>query len=368
MKDAPGTRDYDWWLFAILAAICAIGVVEIYSATHGSSLAGMHMKQVRWLVLGAILMFVLSRIDYHLILEQAWLLYLLGIVALIAVLLVGHTRFGAKRWIPVMGEFLQVSELVKLIIIIWVARFFAEVRSDDLSLQDLIKGGLFVGVPLGLILKQPDLGTALVLMPVLAVGAFLAGLQWRHAAIITLAGVLLVGCVFFPPVSRHILKPYQRDRITSFLHPENDPKGSGYQLLQSQIAVGSGGFWGKGFGNGSQNQLGYIPVRYSDFIMSAWAEEQGFKGVIVALGLYMALLLRLVLNAQRAKDRAGMFLVMGVAAALGFHVLVNVAMVIGAMPVTGIPLPLMSYGGSATLFVFLAIGLVMNVRLRRFVN
>jgi rod shape determining protein RodA len=368
MKDGPGTRDYDWWLFAILAAICTIGVVEIYSATHGSALAGMHMKQVRWLIIGAILMFVLSRIDYHLILEQAWLLYLLGIVALVAVLLMGHTRFGAKRWIPVLGEYLQVSELVKLIIIIWVARFFAEVRSDDLSLQDLIKGGLFVGVPLGLILKQPDLGTALVLMPVLAVGAFLAGLQWRHAALITLAGVLLVGCVFFPPVSRHILKPYQRERITSFLHPENDPKGSGYQLLQSQIAVGSGGFWGKGFGNGSQNQLGYIPVRYSDFIMSAWAEEQGFKGVIVALGLYMALLLRLVQNAQRAKDRAGMFLVMGVAAALGFHVLVNVAMVIGAMPVTGIPLPLMSYGGSATLFVFLAIGLVMNVRLRRFVN
>jgi rod shape determining protein RodA len=368
MKDGPGTRDYDWWLIAILVAICAIGVVEIFSATHGSSLAGMHMKQVRWLIVGAILMFALSRVDYHLILEQAWLLYLLGVVALIAVLLMGHTRFGAKRWIPVMGEFLQVSELVKLIIIIWVARFFAEVRSDDLSLQDLIKGGLFVAVPLGLILKQPDLGTALVLMPVLAVGAFLAGLQWRHAALITLAGVLLIGCVFFPPVSRHILKPYQRDRITSFLHPENDPKGSGYQLLQSQIAVGSGGFWGKGFGNGSQNQLGYIPVRYSDFIMSAWAEEQGFKGVIVALGLYMALLLRLVQNAQRAKDRAGMFLVMGVAAALGFHVLVNVAMVIGAMPVTGIPLPLMSYGGSATLFVFLAIGLVMNVRLRRFVN
>jgi rod shape determining protein RodA len=368
MKDGPGTQDYDWWLIAILVAICTIGVVEIYSATHGSSLAGMHTKQVRWLVVGTILMFVLSRIDYHLILEQAWILYLLGIVALFAVLLMGHTRFGAKRWIPIMGEFLQVSELVKLIIIIWVARFFAEVRSDDLSLQDLIKGGLFVAVPLGLILKQPDLGTALVLMPVLAVGAFLAGLQWRHAALITLAGVLLIGCVFFPPVSRHILKPYQRDRITSFLHPENDPKGSGYQLLQSQIAVGSGGFWGKGFGNGSQNQLGYIPVRYSDFIMSAWAEEQGFKGVIVALGLYMALLLRLVQNAQRAKDRAGMFLVMGVAAALGFHVLVNVAMVIGAMPVTGIPLPLMSYGGSATLFVFLAIGLVMNVRLRRFVN
>ena len=252
--------------------------------------------------------------------------------------------------------------MVKLIIFIVLARFFADVRTDVLSLRDLIKAGLLVGLPLALILKQPDLGTALVLMPMLIVGAFLAGLQWKHALVIVLIGILML------PVGWHFMKPYQKERVTSFLHPEEDAKGSGYQVLQSKIAVGSGGFWGKGFGNGSQNQLGYIPVRYSDFIMSAWAEEQGFKGVLVALGLYMALLLRLVQNAQRAKDRAGMFLVMGVAAALGFHVLVNVAMVIGAMPVTGIPLPLMSYGGSATLFVFLAIGLVMNVRLRRFVN
>ncbi len=369
MKEAPGTRDYDWWLLAILATICALGVIEIYSATHGSSLAGMHMKQMRWLAIGFIAMFALSRLDYHLILDQAPILYLVGVAALVAVLLFGHTRFGAKRWIPFLGgEVFQVSELVKLIIIIVLARFFAEVRSDELSLRDLIKAGLLVGLPLALILKQPDLGTALVLVPLLVVGAYLAGLQWQHAAVFSLAGVLLIGSVFYPPVSRHILKPYQRERITSFLHPEDDAKGSGYQLLQSEIAVGSGGFWGKGFGKGSQNQLGYIPVRYSDFIMSAWAEEQGFKGVLLALGLYMALLLRLVQNAQRAKDRAGMFLVMGVAAALGFHVLVNVAMVIGYMPVTGIPLPLMSYGGSATLFVFLAIGLVMNVRIRRFVN
>ena len=362
MKDAPGTRDYDWWLMAILAAICALGVIEIYSATHGSALTGMHLKQIRWLVVGVVLMFAFSRVDYHVIMDQAPILYMIGIAALLAVLLVGHTRFGAKRWIPILGEFFQVSELVKLIIIIVLARFFAEVRTDELSLQDLLKAGLIVGLPLVLILKQPDLGTALVLIPMLVVGAFLAGLQWKHAAAIVLIGVLML------PAGWHFLKPYQKERVTSFLHPEEDAKGSGYQVLQSKIAVGSGGFWGRGFGNGSQNQLGYIPVRYSDFIMSAWAEEQGFKGVLVALGLYMALLLRLVQNAQRAKDRAGMFLVMGVTAALGFHVLVNVAMVIGAMPVTGIPLPLMSYGGSATLFVFLAIGLVMNVRLRRFVN
>ena len=362
MKDALGTRDYDWWLLAIVAAICALGVIEIYSATHGSVLVGMHTRQIRWILVGTVLMFIFSRLDYHVILDQAPILYIVGILALTAVLLFGHRRFGAQRWIPILGEFFQVSELVKLIIIIVLARFFAEVRTDELSLQDLIKSGLLVGVPLVLILKQPDLGTALVLMPMLIVGAFLAGLQWKHAVAIVLIGLLML------PVGWHFLKPYQKERVTSFLHPEEDAKGSGYQVLQSKIAVGSGGFWGKGFGNGTQNQLGYIPVRYSDFIMSAWAEEQGFKGVLLALGLYMALLLRLVQNAQRAKDRAGMFLVMGVTAALGFHVLVNVAMVIGAMPVTGIPLPLMSYGGSATLFVFLAIGLVMNVRLRRFVN
>ncbi|MBZ5541242.1 MAG: rod shape-determining protein RodA [Acidobacteriia bacterium] len=362
MKDAPGNREYDWWLLTLVLAICTIGVAEIYSATHASHLAGMHTKQIWWLGLGLVCLFVLSRIDYHLILDQAPVFYLIGLAALVAVLVVGHTRFGAKRWIPLLGQYLQVSELVKLIIIIQLARFFSEVRSDHLSLGDLLKAGMLVGVPLGLILLQPDLGTALVLMPMLVVGAFLAGLQWKHAVAIALIGILLL------PVGWHVLKPYQKERITSFLRPEEDPKGSGYQLLQSKIAVGSGGFWGKGFGNGSQNQLGFVPVRYSDFILAAWAEEQGFKGVLLALGLYMALLLRLVQNAQRAKDRAGMFLVMGVAAALGFHVLVNVAMVIGYMPVTGIPLPLMSYGGSATLFVFLAMGLVMNVRLRRFVN
>src|ERR1700746_2221188 len=211
MKEAPGTRDYDWWLLVILAAICTIGVLEIYSATHGSALAGMHMKQIRWIAIGTVLMLVLSRLDYHVIMDQAPWLYIAGLAALVAVLAVGHTRFGAKRWIPVLGEFLQVSELVKLIIIIVLARFFAEVRSDELSLQDLIKAGLLVGLPLALILKQPDLGTALVLMPLLVVGAYLAGLQWQHAAIFSLAGLLLIGSVFYPPVSRHILKPYQRE-------------------------------------------------------------------------------------------------------------------------------------------------------------
>ena len=362
MKEGASIRDYDWWLLATALAICGVGILEIWSATHASHLAGMHTHQIYWVASGFVLMILVSRLNYHTIMDQAPVLYLIAIIALIAVLAVGHSRFGAKRWLPIMGGFLQVSELVKLIIIIVLARFFAEVRTEHLELVDLIKAAFVVGLPLGLIMLQPDLGTALVLVPLAAIGAFLAGLQWKHMlAIVALAAIMV-------PVGYHFLKPYQKERVTTFLRPEEDPRGAGYQILQSKIAVGSGGFWGKGLGNGSQNQLGFVPVRYSDFILAALAEELGFAGVFVALLLYMFLLLRLVQNAQRANDRAGMFLVMGVAAVLGFHVLVNVAMVIGFMPVTGIPLPLMSYGGSATLFVFLALGLVMNVRIRRFVN
>src|SRR5215831_16862637 len=207
MNEATTTRDYDWWLLAIIAAICALGVVEIYSATHGSALAGMHARQIRWLVIGFVLMFVLSRFDYHVIMDQAPILYIVGIGALTAVLLVGHTRFGAKRWIPVLGEFLQVSELVKLIIIIVLARFFAEVRTDELSLQDLIKAGLLVGLPLVLILKQPDMGTALVLLPMLIVGALLAVLHWKHAGIIVVVEMMML------PARLHFMKPYQKERV-----------------------------------------------------------------------------------------------------------------------------------------------------------
>lgn len=362
MTQSRGIGDLDWWLVAIVLAISGLSILEIRSATHGSHLAGMHWKQVWWICLGLICMLVLSRVDYHKILDQAPLLYLVGISALALVLLAGHTRFGAKRWIPVLGAFLQVSELVKLVIIVVLARFFSDVRTDQLALSDLVKAAVLTGLPLGLIILQPDLGTALVLVPLAVIGAFLAGIQWKHAAVVIVLGTMML------PIGWHFLKPYQKERVTSFLRPEEDPRGAGYQILQSKIAVGAGGFWGKGLGKDNQNQGGFVPVRYSDFILAALAEELGFAGVFVALMLYMALLLRLVQNAQRANDRAGMFVIMGVAAVLGFHVLVNAAMVIGYMPVTGIPLPLMSYGGSATLFVYLSLGLVMNVRIRRFVN
>ncbi len=366
MKDRPRVHDFDWVLLAIAGAIALVGLLEIYSSTHASAMAGMQWKQLMWIGIGVAGMCLISLIDYHTLMDQAPALYMIGIAGLLIVLVIGYSRLGAKRWISLGGLVnLQVSEIMKLIIIIVLARFFAEVRTDRLTLADLAKVFVLTLIPVALILKQPDLGTAMVLVPVAVLGAFLAGIEWKHAAIGLVVVALLVPLAW--NMRRH-LKPYQQQRIQTFLHPEDNPRGAGYQILQSQIAVGSGGFWGKGFGKGSQNQLGFVPVRYSDFILAALAEEQGFIGVCVVLLLYLGLIMRLVDNAQKAKDRAGMFIVMGVTAILGFHVLINAAMVIGYMPVTGIPLPLMSYGGSSIAFVFLALGLVMSVRMRRFVN
>jgi rod shape determining protein RodA len=251
---------------------------------------------------------------------------------------------------------------VKLVIILLVARFMTELKRDDLDWKDLLKIGALVGLPMVLVMKQPDLGTALTYFPVLAAGILLAGLRWQYLAVFGLALALTL------PIAWHFLQDYQKARLTTFIDPAKDPRGQGYQVIQSKIAVGAGGMWGKGVTRGTQTQLQFLPVPHTDFIFSAFSEEHGFVGVVVVLGLYFLLLMQIVQNAQTAPDRAGMYICMGVCTLLLFHVLVNVGMVVGRMPVTGIPLPLMSAGGSNILSVFLMLGLVNNVRLRRFVN
>jgi rod shape determining protein RodA len=290
-------------------------------------------------------------------------MYGLSVVALLGVLLIGKQVFGSRRWIPLAGGFhLQVSEFVKLVIILLVARFLTELKTEDLEGRDMAKIAGLVLVPMALVMKQPDLGTALTYVPVLIVGMFLAGMRRKYLVAIGVVVLLVL------PVGWTVLKDYQRARLVSFLDPDHDPQGTGYQLIQSKIAVGAGGMWGKGVTKGSQTQLRFLPVPHTDFIFSAFAEEHGFVGVIVVLALYFVLIMQIVQNAQTASDKAGMYICMGVAALLLFHVLVNVGMVVGRMPVTGIPLPLMSAGGSSVLSNFLMLGLVNNVRLRRFVN
>jgi rod shape determining protein RodA len=359
-------RDFDWILLGFVLVICALGVVQIHSATMHTKFAGADVKQVYWILGGVGAMFLASLINYQVMLEKIHWVYIVSLASLIAVLLFGQKYLGARRWIKMPGgAHFQPSEWVKLILILAVAKYFAELHQRELSWPDFIKAGAIVGFPMLMVLAQPDLGTALTYIPIAAMGLFLGGLRLRQALPVVLIGVALVASVFFSE-RVHILKPYQKERLTSFLNPDADRQGSGYQVNQSLIAVGSGGIWGSS--QGSQTHLAFLPVPQTDFIFAAFAEEHGFVGALGVLLLYFIVLMRLTQNAQTAPDRAGTFLVMGVVAVLSFHVLVNVGMVVGFMPVTGIPLPLMSYGGSSVLFMFLALGMVMNVRMRRFVN
>ena len=365
MRSLVSFRDFDWGLLAFVLIICGLGVLEIYSSTYGTPrYAGVYIKQIYWIVGGLVLMFVVSLINYQVLLENAHWLYLASVVSLLAVAIFGKKYLGARRWIQLPGgQHFQPSEWVKLVLILALARFFSEENDRQTTLTDVLKAGLIVAVPMLLVLKQPDLGTALTYVPVAIMGLFLGGMRFKHAVII-----LLVAGTLAPAIWIKGLKPYQKDRLIVFLHPEADSQKSGYQLDQSKIAVGSGGIWGKGVRKGTQTQGAFLPEPHTDFIFAAWSEEHGFVGATMMLLLYFMVLMRLVHNAQTAPDRAGGFVVMGVVAVLLFHILVNAGMVVGFMPVTGIPLPLMSYGGSSLLFMFLALGIVMNIRMRRFVN
>jgi len=358
-------RDFDWVLLAFVLAICAIGVVQIYSATLHTKFVGAHVRQVYWILAGLGVMFVMSRINYQVLLENMPWIYIVSLVSLLAVLVIGQTYLGARRWIKLGGAtHFQPSEWVKLVLILAMAKYFSNPdKFREMSFTDLLKAGSVVFIPMLLVLKEPDLGTALTYLPVALMGLFLGGMKMRHAAIVLVcAGLVAI------PAYKWGLKQYQKDRIQTFVNPDVDPQKKGYQSIQSQIAVGSGGLWGKGTTKGSQTQGLFLPVTHTDFIFAAYSEEHGFVGAVGILLLYFMVLMRLIHNAQTAPDRAGAFVVMGVVAVLAFHVLVNVGMVVGFMPVVGIPLPLMSYGGSSVLFMFIALGIVMNVRMRRFVN
>lgn len=355
-------RDLDWLMVITAILISAMGVLQIYSATQNTPWRGAWWKQIIFVSVGLMLMWLMAAIDYHSLMGRVPVMYLLSMATLLAVLLVGTKVFGSRRWIPVLGFTFQISEFVKLVLILLVARYLTELRSETLDWRELLKLSGLVLLPVLLVVKQPDLGTALTYLPILAIGVYLAGLRRQYLVVIGLLAVFIL------PVSWNFLQDYQKARLVSFQYPDRDPRGAGYQTIQSKIAVGAGGMWGQGVAKGTQTQLRFLPVPHTDFIFSAFAEEHGFVGVVIVLALYFVLLMQIIQNAQTAPDRAGMYICMGVVALLVFHLLVNVGMVVGRMPVTGIPLPLMSAGGSNTLSTFLMLGLVNNVRLRRFVN
>jgi rod shape determining protein RodA len=356
-------HNVDWAFVLAVLLLAGIGVATIISAAPGGSNAGLHVKQIWAILAGLVALLVCVSIDYRRLVDQSPWLYGLSIAALAYALFLGPRIAGTRRWLVLGPVQVQPSEFAKLVAGLLIARVFAEMRKESLGLRDLLSPALAVGLMAVLIAAEPDLGTAFTLVPMFLAVAFLAGL--RAKAILGLGLVMLalgtLGWVF-------ALKDYQKTRIYSFLDPSLDPRGAGYQKIQSQIAVGSGGMAGKGYRQGSQSQLGYLPARHTDFIFSVLAEEAGFIGVAVVLGLYMFVLWRALETAQLARDRAGTLLAAGVATLLTFQVVYNVAMVAGLVPVKGLPLPLMSYGGSSVLSSLLAVGLILNVRMRRFAN
>ena len=355
-------KELDWPLLIVTLIICGLGVLQIYSATQGTHWADAWWKQIVWVGSGLVMMWLVAMIDYHSLLGRVTILYAASLGLLILTLVLGNRVFGSTRWIRVAGFTLQTSEFVKIVLVLLIAKQLTDIKTETLEWKDLAKLAGFVVIPMVLVMKEPDLGTSLTYLPVLVAGILMAGIRWKYLLVIT--AILVVAL----PIGYHLLKPYQKDRLVSFINPDRDPKGTGFQVIQSRIAVGNGGMWGRGAKESSQTHLGFLPVPHTDFIFASFAEEHGFVGVVIALVLYFLLIMQVIQNAQTATDRAGLYVCMGVAALILFHVLVNVGMVVGRMPVTGIPLPLMSSGGSNTWSIFLMLGLVNSVRLRRFVN
>ncbi len=362
MASYRSIRDLDWTLIIIVLIICSLGVLEIYSATLNTDYKSAWWKHVLFTAVGVGMMMVVAQIDYHSLLGRVPAMYTISIALLVVTFVVGPKLLGGRRWIPIAGMTIQVSEFVKIVLILLVARYLTELKSNGVEARDLLKLAVLMGIPFVLVNRQPDLGTSLTYLPIVGGCVFLAGLRWQHVVAVGLVALVLLPAAWF------VLEPYQKARLTTFMDPDGDPKGRGYQVIQSKIAVGNGGIWGRGVTRGSQTQLRFLPVSLTDFLFAAFAEEHGFVGVVVALGLYFLLILQIIQTAQMAPDRAGLYVCMGVGSLLLFHVFVNVGMLVGRVPVVGIPLPLMSSGGSSLLSVFLMLGLVQSVRLRRFVN
>lgn len=358
-------KKLDWFSLIAIAALMTIGVMFIFSASarsESSPLAAMSGRQVGWAVAGAICFFAVAVMDYEKIGDGAWAFYLLTLVLLVVVLVVGERVYGATRWLKMpMGLKLQPSELAKLSVILVLARYLSEPTRDLKSLKTLVGVLAIIAVPCVFIMKQPDLGTSMTMVPVALVLMFVAGVPVRYLVVLGILGVLAMIPAWF------VLGDYQRERILVFFDSGRDPLGAGWNKLQSEIAVGSGGLAGKGYLMGTQNILGFLPrtVAPTDFIFSVIAEELGFIGSAMLLSLFAVLLWGGMRSALRARDKMGRLMAAGVVTLLFSHVFVNMAMTVGLMPITGIPLPLVSYGGSFMVCMMAALGLVQSVYVRR---
>ncbi|WP_240194458.1 rod shape-determining protein RodA [Desulfopila inferna] len=355
---------FDWAFFLFLMLLCGMALFNLYSASYPPKGWGSppYLKQSYLFLMGfTAVLFILS-FDYNELHIWNYPFYLFIIVLLVAAYFMGESAGGAQRWIDLGFFRLQPSEPAKLMLVVTLASYYSRKEVlDGYSIKQLITPIVLTAIPFLLILMQPDLGTALMLGIIFV--SMTVFVKLRRSTYLILGGSGLFAVLF---AWQKLLKPYQKQRVQTFLNPENDPMGHGYQVMQSKIAVGSGGKFGKGYLEGTQGHLHFLPERHTDFAFSVWCEEWGFFGSLFFLGVYFLLLLWGLRVAMYAKDRFGMLLAYGVVMLIFWQALINILMILGLLPVVGIPLPLVSYGGSSLLTTLMALGILMNVRMRRF--
>lgn len=356
-------RNLDFVTIATVSLLIVISLVIIGSATHVNTASEDRYwyveRQGFFAIANVVIIFIMLNFDYKTLGKFSTVLYGINMIMLLAVMFVGQSALGAQRWIQIGPISLQPSEFSKLIMIIALADMLDKKSGRLHSFRDVIPIFLYVGFPFILVLKQPDLGTSLVFLAILFGMIFVAGIRTKHLMMIFGAGIA------FMPIFWHFLKDYQKQRLTVFIDPNVDPLGSGYHIIQSKIAIGSGMLFGKGLFAGTQSQLNFLPENHTDFIFAVIGEELGFVGAVVILLLYFILLYRGIKIAGSARDNFGTLLATGITSMLAFHLLVNVGMTAGIMPVTGIPLPLMSYGVSALTTNMISVGILLNIYMRR---
>lgn len=359
-------ENFDWSIVFLFFAISCLGLLSLYSALYTqiqmNPTRNLFIKQVIWFASGCLIFMATLLVDYQKLKKLAPWMYSAMVLALAVVLVAGEGIKGSRRWLSIAGLNLQPSEFMKLVLVLQLARMFS---SQDVEpyppIKQLIPGVLVSLVPAVLIVVEPDLGTTLCLLAVAFTMMFVLGIRWKYLILIAIVGALSIY-----PLWHYGLKEYQKERIRTVLAPERDPMGSGYHTIQSKVAVGSGMMWGKGFLNGTQNKLRFLPEKHTDFIFSVWAEEWGFWGCTVMISLFFLFVCAALRVARVAKDRFGMLVVVGLTALIMWQALINIGMVIGLLPVVGITLPFVSYGGSSLLTLCAAVGLIENVSMRRY--
>jgi len=354
---------FDWTLLTLVSLIVLVGLINLYSAGFNFSReTSLCFRQARWILIGVAGMVMAFSMDYRSIVRQAYPIYGVTLFLLLIVFFYGYATHGSQRWINLLGFSFQPSELMKLAIILALAKYFDDNKLNrTFLLKDLAIPFTMVLVPFVLILRQPDLGTALMILIIFFSMTLFVGVNWKSLAIAAATGLVMI------PVAWHFLKDYQKERIMTFLSPERDPLGSGYHIIQSMIAIGSGGFFGKGFLKGTQAHLKFLPEQQTDFVFSVFAEEWGFVGALVLLSLFLSLIMWGLKIAFHSRDYLGSLVALGITSLIFWGVLINTGMVLGILPVVGIPLPFMSYGGTAIVVMLTAVGLLLNISMRRFI-